>query len=185
MSFLRRNISLAVNSNLVKLEITKLNCNKAIGNTMYNTINCTFKNLFPSTRTNEQFLYFNFLIIYNKFFCVVFLLLFFFFVVVVFVAFVFKASLKMMQMKASACDSAAYQNLLYVLPSYYTYIPSTKGDTRWRSWLRHCATSRKVVGSIPDGFIGFFHWRNPSSRTMPLGLTQPLTEMSTKNVSWG
>ena len=24
------------------------------------------------------------------------------------------------------------------------------GGTRWRSWLRHCATSRKVAGSIPD-----------------------------------
>jgi len=31
------------------------------------------------------------------------------------------------------------------------------GGTWWRSWLRHCATSRKVVGSIPDGVIGFFH----------------------------
>jgi len=29
--------------------------------------------------------------------------------------------------------------------------------TRWRSWLRHCATSRKVAGSIPDGVIGCFH----------------------------
>ena len=29
-------------------------------------------------------------------------------------------------------------------------------DTRWRSWLRHCATSRKVTGSIPDGDIGIF-----------------------------
>ena len=57
--------------------------------------------------------------------------------------------------------------------------------TRWRSWLRHCATSRKVTGSIPDGVIGIFHWRNPSSRTMALGLTQPLTEMSTRNISWG
>ena len=28
---------------------------------------------------------------------------------------------------------------------------------RWRSWLRHCATSRKVAGSIPDGIIGIFH----------------------------
>ena len=28
---------------------------------------------------------------------------------------------------------------------------------RWRSWLRHCATSQKVVGSIPDGVIGIFH----------------------------
>jgi len=25
--------------------------------------------------------------------------------------------------------------------------------TRWRSWLRHYATSRKVAGSIPDGVI--------------------------------
>ena len=29
--------------------------------------------------------------------------------------------------------------------------------TRWRSWLRYCATSRKVAGSIPDGVIGIFH----------------------------
>jgi hypothetical protein len=24
-------------------------------------------------------------------------------------------------------------------------------------WLRHCATNRKVAGSIPDGVIGIFH----------------------------
>jgi hypothetical protein len=24
-------------------------------------------------------------------------------------------------------------------------------------WLRHCATNRKVAGSIPDGVTGFFH----------------------------
>ena len=29
-------------------------------------------------------------------------------------------------------------------------------------WLRHCATNRKVAGSIPDGVIGIFHWHNPS-----------------------
>ena len=43
----------------------------------------------------------------------------------------------------------------------------------------------KVAGSIPDGVIGFFHWHNPSGRTMALGLTQPLTEMSTMNISRG
>ena len=32
--------------------------------------------------------------------------------------------------------------------------------TRWRNWLRHCATSRKVSGSIPDDVIGIFHWHN-------------------------
>jgi hypothetical protein len=56
--------------------------------------------------------------------------------------------------------------------------------SRWRSWLRHCATSREVAGSIPDGVTGIFHWHNPFGRTMALGFTQPLTEMSTRNVSW-
>jgi len=56
---------------------------------------------------------------------------------------------------------------------------------RWRSWLRYCAASRKVVGSIPDGIIAIFHSRNPSDRTMALGLTQPLTEMSTRNIPLG
>jgi hypothetical protein len=37
-------------------------------------------------------------------------------------------------------------------------------------WLRHCATNRKVAGSIPDGVTGIFHWRNPSDRTMALGV---------------
>jgi len=50
----------------------------------------------------------------------------------------------------------------------------------WRRWLRHCATSRKVAGSIPVGVIAIFHCHNPSGRTMALGLTQPLTEMSTR-----
>ena len=47
----------------------------------------------------------------------------------------------------------------------------------WHSWLRHCATNRRVSASIPDGVIGIFHWHNPSGRTMVLGSTQPLTEM--------
>ena len=30
------------------------------------------------------------------------------------------------------------------------------GGTRWRSWLRHCATRRKVAGSIPMVSLEFF-----------------------------
>jgi len=56
---------------------------------------------------------------------------------------------------------------------------------RWRSWLRHYATSHKVAGSIPDGVIEICLWYNPSGRTMTLGPTQPLTEMSTRDISWG
>ena len=59
-----------------------------------------------------------------------------------------------------------------------------QGGTRWRSLLRHCATSRKVAGSIPDGVIVIFHRHNPSGRTMALGLTHPVTEFSTRNISW-
>jgi hypothetical protein len=40
------------------------------------------------------------------------------------------------------------------------------------------------LSSIPDGVIGIFHWHNPSGRTMALESTQPLTEMSTRNISW-
>ena len=52
-------------------------------------------------------------------------------------------------------------------------------------YLQHCATNRQVAGSIPDGVIGIFQWHNPSGRTMALGSTQPLTEMSTRCISWG
>jgi hypothetical protein len=61
--------------------------------------------------------------------------------------------------------------------SYFQFV-------RWGSWLRHCATSRKVAGSILD-VIGFFSWPNPSSRTMAMESTQPLTEMSTRNFPGG
>ena len=44
------------------------------------------------------------------------------------------------------------------------------GGTQW-----HCVTSQKVAGSILGGVTGIFHWHNPSSCTMALGLTQPLT----------
>jgi hypothetical protein len=37
---------------------------------------------------------------------------------------------------------------------------------------------------IPDD-VHFFNLANPSSRTMALGSTQPLTEMSTRNLSGG
>jgi hypothetical protein len=50
--------------------------------------------------------------------------------------------------------------------------------------VRHCATNRKVAGSIPDGVTGIFQCLNPSGRLVVLGSTQPLTEMSTRNLSW-
>jgi hypothetical protein len=45
--------------------------------------------------------------------------------------------------------------------------------------ITHCATIRQVAGSIPD----FTDIILPCS-TVTLGSTQPLTEMSTRNISW-
>jgi hypothetical protein len=50
--------------------------------------------------------------------------------------------------------------------------------------LRHYATSRKVAASNPDE-VDFFNWPNPFSRTMALGSTQPLTEVSTRKIPGG
>jgi hypothetical protein len=46
------------------------------------------------------------------------------------------------------------------------------------------ATSRKVVGSIPDEIIGFLNWPNPSSRIMTVGSTQPLNRKEYHDSSW-
>jgi hypothetical protein len=64
---------------------------------------------------------------------------------------------KCMPIRKRICRSYVYMGLLW--------------STRYRVWLRHCTTSRKVAGSIPDCVIGMFHWHNPSCRTMALGLT--------------
>jgi hypothetical protein len=48
---------------------------------------------------------------------------------------------------------------------------------RWRSWLRQCATNRKVAGLILDVVTGIFHRHNPFGRTV--------TEMNTRNISSG
>jgi hypothetical protein len=49
-----------------------------------------------------------------------------------------------------------------------------------------CINKRQEpADSIPDEVIEFFNWSNPSSRTMGLGSTRRLTEMSTRNLPGG
>ena len=77
---------------------------------------------------------------------------------------------------------------IYIHIYIYTYIHTyayIHTGTAVAQWLRCCATNRKVAGSIPHSVIGIFHWPNPADRTMALGSTQPLTEMSTRRISWG
>ena len=54
----------------------------------------------------------------------------------------------------------------------------------WHKLYKH-QLDATIAGSIPDGVIGIFHVPNPSDRTMALGSTQPLTEMSTRRISYG
>ena len=63
--------------------------------------------------------------------------------------------------------------LAIILVLFNLLKPNSWG-TRWRSWLRHCATNRKVAGSIPDGVTGIFRSHNPSGRAVALGSTQSL-----------
>jgi hypothetical protein len=43
-----------------------------------------------------------------------------------------------------------------VIPRVASPSVVTIATGRWRSWLTHCATNRKVVGSIPDGVTEIF-----------------------------
>jgi len=72
--------------------------------------------------------------------------------------------------------------LLSQLISFNSYVTRS---TQRCSWLRHCTTSWKVMGSVFHGVTGIFHWHKPSGCTMVIGSTQLLHEMSTRNISWG
>jgi hypothetical protein len=50
------------------------------------------------------------------------------------------------------CIQSSCLSLLLLYPEFLPVSPIT----RWRSWLRHCATNRKVAGSILDGVKGIF-----------------------------
>jgi hypothetical protein len=89
----------------------------------------------------------------------------------------------MTTLQRSCADCLEFLNLL----EPYVPVQACNGVALplWRSWLRHCTTSRKVAVSIPDGVIGIFRWHNPSGRTKALGSTQLLTEMNTRNFEGG
>ena len=46
-----------------------------------------------------------------------------------------------------------YYLFIFIVTTKCTIDITTGARCWWRSWLRHCATSRKVAGSIPEGFI--------------------------------
>jgi hypothetical protein len=46
--------------------------------------------------------------------------------------------------------------LLRVVPCVLHRVVGCDATSRWRSWLRHCATNRNVAVSVPDGVTGIF-----------------------------
>jgi hypothetical protein len=65
-----------------------------------------------------------------------------------------------------ACTYMAGGHAVAQLVEALRYKPEGRGfDSLWSHWN--------------------FQWLNPSGRIMVLGSTQPLTEMSTRNPSWG
>jgi hypothetical protein len=69
----------------------------------------------------------------------------------------------------------------------YYWIPQEKVMLT-KLWVAAVAQLVEALHYKPEGH-GFnsrvFHWRNPFGRTMALWSTQPLTEISTRNISWG
>jgi hypothetical protein len=57
----------------------------------------------------------------------------------------------------------AIKKLSCLLEVFYLFAVITLffRETQWRSWLRHCATSWRVTGSIPGGVIGIFYSFRP------------------------
>jgi hypothetical protein len=83
--------------------------------------------------------------------------------------------------------SSLYTISSYIIITPYIFQPymNFNQEIAVAQWLKYCATNQKVAGSIPEGVMEFFIDINPSDRTMALGATQPLTEMSTRSISWG
>jgi hypothetical protein len=52
-------------------------------------------------------------------------------------------------------------------------------------YILNANVSLEVTDSILNGFSGVFNLLNPSSRSLTLGSTQSLTEISTRYLPWG
>jgi hypothetical protein len=91
-------------------------------------------------------------------------------------------SAKKWVMKEHSCNpmlSADPQNFWY-----YRLLCRHRISTKLSYGFMVAGARLKVAPSILEGVFRIFHWRNPSGRTMALGSTQPVTEMSTTNISW-
>jgi hypothetical protein len=59
------------------------------------------------------------------------------------------------------------------------------GGTRYRSWLRHYATTRKVAGSIPNEVIGLFQFTETFQPHYGTGVDSASNRNEYQESSWG
>jgi hypothetical protein len=90
-----------------------------------------------------------------------------------------KFSVRMCYVSTAACIHKDTDKSIHILGEMFFFVIFKHRNT---NKLKQTRNSIAVAGSTPDEFIGFFNSPNPSSRTMELGSTQPLTEMSTRNL---
>jgi hypothetical protein len=83
--------------------------------------------------------------------------------------------------KALCLNMAKYEVMRIYRPTFDS--GGGGGGTRGGAVGRGTALEARKSRVRISGFTGTFHWHNPSGRTMALGSTQPLTEMSTKDIS--
>jgi hypothetical protein len=92
--------------------------------------------------------------------------------------------------KLQECTShrGAFQILsAFILRTVHQFrkVYNIKWGMRWCSGFRHCAANQRSLAQYPMVSSEFFIDINPSGCTMALGSTQSLTQMSTRNISWG
>jgi hypothetical protein len=88
---------------------------------------------------------------------------------------------------ANNFSAAETQILIKIFNSGLIYLIRTFLFKRGHAvaWLVEALCYKPEGRGIESQWGGFFNWPNPSSRTMALGSTQLLTEMSTRNLPWG
>ena len=80
---------------------------------------------------------------------------------------IWKVIIKPVHRKIAKCHHKQYLSYTYYLLALRLILSLfLHGTTAVAQWLRCCATNRKVVGSIPAGVIGIFHWH----KILPIAL---------------
>ena len=85
------------------------------------------------------------------------------------------------QVEAIFCEISTF-SLPECAKHYEKYL--REGETAVAQLLRCCAKIGRSLVRSQLVSVDFSLTKNPSDRTMALGSTQPLTEMSTRSISW-